>query len=131
MPFDGSCEPLTDTEIAARDDLWRILDDYPNEAPVVLAACKAGKIDGEAYGMGFYTPECGCVFSHIGAARGLPGGSRVSQIHREMHGIGPLDYSPLEEFIFNVRPGDTPATSPVVAKLTAWIEQWQARQAEG
>lgn len=125
MPLDGTtyAEPLTDTEIAARDDLWRILDDYPAEAPVVLAAAREGRIDGKMYSL---DRGCGCVFAHIANANSDDGWP-LAMAHATR--IGCATISPLELFIYATRPGDTPATSRVVHLLASWIEQWQ-RKAE-
>lgn len=108
---------MTTLEKAARADVWVVLDRYPQAAPVVLEAVKGGKIHGinsliESIddGMG------ACFYAHVAKAVG----KRYAQ-------IAPVLERSLDDFIWGVRPGDTPTTSVSLAAIRRWIVQWQRR----
>lgn len=102
-----------------RDDLWDVLDQSPHRAIALLDAAFAGKIHGKKY-----LGPCKCV---IGWTCIPQSDSEFLQIrgHTDFDVSG---FRPIECFVYEVLPGDTPANSPTVAKLVQMIEQWQERQ---
>lgn len=119
MPFDSlPTDPLTDTEIAARDDLWRWCDRLPDRVPALLSAVRKGRMDGTTF-----TRSCRCVIGTL--ATEDPWGAVMTIVRDGRLGPG---VDPIENYIFSIRPGQTPATSPIMAHLERWIVQWQMAQ---
>jgi hypothetical protein len=102
---------------AVRDDLWAILSSAPAEVPGLLAALYAGRVDGSTY-----TGDCACLVGTLANGRACD--------YREIPGLRPNAHRPAERWFLGIRPGDTPATSPIAAQAADWITTWlEAMQA--
>ena len=102
---------LADADLArARVDLERVLAAAPAEAPGVLAALRAGRIDGSVY-----EGDCACLVGTIAKIRGCS--------YRD------LDHdaaSPIERLFRAILPGHVPAINPVAKIVEGWTEEWIA-----
>ena len=96
-----------------RDDLWAVLSGAPAEVPALLAAVRAGQIDGSTY-----TGTCACLVGTIANAR------RCS--YEDIPTIAANASRPAERFFAAIRPGDTPATHEPSKIAEAWIAEWLA-----
>lgn len=120
MPLDGKnyTDTLTDTEKAARDDLFLWLDRFPARVPALREAVREGWL----FGTDFAGP-CRCV---IGTLRFCDDKGSWNEFYAVYPNGRPEGGTPVEHFVVNVEPGDTPATSDTMAHLEEWIMQWQA-----
>ena len=110
------CANLTDadlTEISA--DLDEVLSHAPQEAPALLVALRDGRVDGSCY-----EGVCACLVGTLARARGC--------VYTEVPGLTPDSGRPAERWFLAIRPGDTPATSPIVRLTADLITAWIARQ---
>jgi hypothetical protein len=100
-----------------RDDFFKVLAAAPHEVPGLLAALRAGKIDGSCY-----TGECACLVGTIAKVRGCD--------FDAIGGIVPDSNRPAERWFMALSPGDTPENHPVAKITEAWIDGWlKAREA--
>lgn len=121
MPLDCTTyvDDLTETEREARDDLWRWLGRFPDRVPALLEAVREGQMHGNTY-----VGICRCVMGNLWSSEPFwdyssPWASQEIAPSR----------NPIESFVQSECPGDTPANSPVMAKLERWIVQWQTESA--
>ena len=91
-----------------RDDIEAVLATSKDEVPALLAAIREGRIDGSVY-----AGSCACLIGTLAAARGC-----------DYHELHPDSSRPAERWFLALRPGQTPATSPVAAITAGWIEAW-------
>jgi hypothetical protein len=96
-----------------REDIEAVLALAPDEAPAVLAALEAGRVDGSVY-----EGECSCLVGTIARARGVE--------YRDLGALRPDASRPAERWFFAIRQGDTPATSPIVAWTADVVREWIA-----
>jgi hypothetical protein len=103
---------LNETQLAQfRDDFWAVLSGAPREVRGVIAALKAGKVDGSTY-----TGECSCLVGTIAKAQGC-----------EVDDIKTIKPSPsryAEVWFAGIKRGDTPESNPLAAQAVAWAEEW-------
>jgi hypothetical protein len=104
---------------AVKQDLHKVLELAPWEAESVRLAVIQGKVDGRTYG-----GECCCVKGIIAQNLGI----ETSQINR-FYGIMPDAHSPMEEFLYNIVPGDTPETSAYSKFILDCLDEFIAEQA--
>jgi hypothetical protein len=108
-----------------RGDVRALISAAPREAPALLTALRAGRVNGSCY-----HGECACLYGTIAKARA----------GRVLHGTADVVFSfgsvvrpdpsrLAERCALAIRQGDTPETSPVVALTARWIEEWIAEQA--
>lgn len=94
-----------------RTDFFDVLLRAIPEVPALLAALRAGKIDGSTY-----IGECACLAGTIANARRVPYGE-----------LGFVDSSrPAERWFLAVKKGDRPETNPIVKITVGWILEFQA-----
>ncbi len=113
--------------IAAKADIFDVLDTSPNEVPALLAALKEGRIDGTVY-----SGACCCLIGTLAAAAGL-NWQAVPDRDRGLLIRGALardERSPAEQWFIDIEEGDTPETSERVADTVQWVEEWMAKRAE-
>ncbi len=96
-------------------DVRALLSAAPAEVPALLAALRAGKIDGTCY-----EGVCCCLVGTIAAARG--------ESYTRLEGLKPDDGRPAERFALGIRPGDTPERNPLAGLLEGWIVKWMGEQ---
>jgi len=99
--------------VAAKADLWSILDLAPAEVPAVREALIAGRVDGSTY-----SGSCSCLIGTIATARGC-----------SEYGLGnlkPNSDRPAEQFFMRIRPGHVPAVNYHAALAVLWIDEWTA-----
>jgi len=94
-----------------QDDIYDILASAPAEVPGLLAALKAGQIDGSTY-----TGDCACLVGTIAKVRGCD--------YSALAGIRPDSSRPAERFFAAINPGDTPENHPLAKFAEQWIESW-------
>jgi len=94
---------------AIEEDICDVLSAAPAEVPGLLAALRAGRVDGSAY-----QGDCACLVGTIANVRGC--------LYTQIPGITPDSSRPAERFFLAIRKGDTPATNPIAALAEAWIE---------
>jgi hypothetical protein len=92
-------------------DLFDLLLRARAEIPALLAALRAGQIDGSTY-----TGPCACLVGTIARERG---------VHHDSLGVADRA-RPIERWVLGISAGDTPETHQI-AKITAsWIEEFVA-----
>ena len=94
-----------------RDDVWAVLSCAPAEAAGVLAALRAGRVDGSAY-----AGDCACLVGTIANVRGC-GYDALPQLTPDVS-------RPAEQWFLQIHEGDTPETNPAAALAAQWIEEW-------
>jgi len=115
-----TCAVLTRADLtgavltAIRDDVWAVLSSAPAEAPAVLEALRAGRVNGSTY-----HGACACLVGTIANAR-----------HCSINDLGslrPNSSRPAEAFFMSIREGDTPETSQYAKFAAEWINDWLIR----
>lgn len=119
-------ENITESDLAPiRQNMFAILDAFPNEADYVQQMLVKGWIDGSDYNP---SNSCSCLFGTI--ARKQVRGDRWAAvtamrfIDRD-HPIFPFHGS-AEICFMKIRPSDTPANNKHAAIAYLLIEEWQA-----
>jgi len=103
---------LSDSNLSGvRDDLRAVLDAAPAEVPGLLAALRAGRVDGSTY-----SGDCACLVGTIANVRGCNYKSLVT--------IKPDSSRPAERWFLAIAKGHTPETSQVAKITEGWIEEW-------
>ncbi|KDC48059.1 pentapeptide repeat-containing protein [Bordetella bronchiseptica] len=97
-----------------RDDMWAVLSATPAEVPALIAALKAGRVDGSTY-----RGECACLVGTLANAREVSYGSIES--------LEPNSSRPIERFFLSISRGDTPETNQFSKLALEWAEEWLAR----
>ena len=102
---------LSDANLrGVREDLYRVLDQQPGEVDGLLAALRAGKVDGSQY-----EGECACLVGTLAHVAARPYADLV---------VKPNSTRPAEIWFLAITEGDTPATSQVAKITEEWIETW-------
>ena len=96
-----------------RDDLYAVLSAAPLEVPALIAALKAGKVNGSTY-----SGDCACLVGTIANARGCEKDDLVT--------IEPDSDRPAERWFMNIHPGDTPEKSHVAKLTVEWVDEFLA-----
>lgn len=108
-------------------DLFAILDKAPWEAYAVRQAVIKGQIDGTKY-----KGDCCCIKGIIAKNAGLTIGklgTYDSPLFESTYGIKlGLFSSPLEQYIVDIRPGQTPENDERCKQLLAWLNEYIAEQ---
>jgi hypothetical protein len=99
-----------------RGDFFDVLRRAEGEVPALLAALRAGKVDGSTY-----TGACACLAGTIANARG---------VHYETLDFVDSD-RPAERWFLAIKKRDTPATNPVAKITERWIEEFMALAGAG
>jgi len=106
---------LTGADLTSiRDDVWAVLSSAPAEAPAVLEALRAGRVNGSTY-----HGACACLVGTIANTR-----------HCSINDLGPLrpnSSRPAETFFMSIREGDTPETSQHAKLAAEWVNDWLIR----
>jgi len=93
---------------AYKSDIWMLLTENRHEAAGVLAALKAGAVDGSTY-----SGDCACLVGTIANLK-----------HCNVETL-PMDSSrPAEQWFMMIRPGDTPENSSAAKQAAEWIKEW-------
>jgi uncharacterized protein YjbI with pentapeptide repeats len=100
-----------------RDDLRLVLDSAPVEVAGLLAALRAGQINGSTY-----SGSCACLVGTIANLRGCE--------YDRIEGLSPDSGRPAEKWFLALRQGHTPDNSEVAAITEGWILEWQAARGE-
>lgn len=119
------------------NDLLEEIDAGQSEVYDLLIAC----IDGRIYGASYFYPlygdpipkPSGCVLGHLVLSRDVTvysqwlessnGSFKIKKILFPER-MGAMETRDIERYIWNVTTGDTPETSPIVANLKKWCEEW-------
>ena len=106
-----------------RDQLRRLCDAYPTVARELQAVVRAGRIHGGTYW--YAMSKCGCL---CGWTAWLIGAEYVVGYvyDRAINISNTLSTERLESLILEIKPGDTPATSPALALVDTWLTEWLA-----
>jgi len=94
-----------------RDDIWAVLSSAPSEVPALIAALKAGRVDGTTY-----EGECACLVGTIANVRNMH--------YRGLDSLTPNPSRPAERFFLSINKGDTPETNQFSKLALEWSEQW-------
>ena len=94
-----------------------MLDAAPKEVAGLLAALKAGDVDGSTY-----EGECACLVGTIANVRGCD--------FKSLPGLVPNGDRPAEKWFLAIREGDTPRNSQVCAIAAKWVEEWLSAHPE-
>jgi hypothetical protein len=97
-----------------RDDIWAVLSSAPHEAPAVLAALRAGTVDGSSY-----SGDCACLVGTIAKAAGCD--------YDALPVLKPDARRLAETWFMGIHPGDTPETSERAKLAAEWVEDWIGR----
>jgi hypothetical protein len=99
-----------------RADLFDVLLRARAELPALLAALRAGRVNGSTY-----TGDCACLAGTIANARGV-----------KYRTLGFVDSNrPAERWFLAINEGDTPATNSIAKITEGWIEEFLALTAPG
>jgi len=109
----------------AKADLYAVLDTAPAEAPAVLTALEAGRVDGSTY-----TGECACLVGTIAHARGIDPEQVPSRSNAADDVLSRDSTRPAEVWFMQIRQGDTPSTSPICAMTAVWVRDYLQRRTE-
>jgi hypothetical protein len=90
------------------DVLWRV----PHEVDGLIAALKAGKVNGSTY-----EGVCACLCGTIANIKYCK--------HNNIPGLVPDSSRPIERFFLSIATGDTPETNPFSALAVRWAEAFQ------
>ena len=102
--------------VRIKDDFFTVLDAAAAEVPALLAALRAGHINGSAY-----EGECSCLKGTIATARGVS--------YKTMEGpLAPNVNTPAETWFLAIRKNYKPDNSQVASITEEWILEWQAKQ---
>jgi uncharacterized protein YjbI with pentapeptide repeats len=119
---DLSDADLSDADLAGiREDFRARLELVPHEVGGLLAALRAGRINGRAY-----EGECACFVGTVANLRGCHYGDKIG-----MAALKPAPNSPTEKWFLAIRTGDTPETNQVAAITDDWICEFLAERGEG
>jgi hypothetical protein len=91
-----------------------VLSSAPAEAPAVLEALRAGRVEGSTY-----QGECACLVGTIANAR-----------HTDYTNLGVLQPNsgrPAEVWFLGIHKGDTPETNTQAKYAVEWAEDWLLR----
>jgi alkylated DNA nucleotide flippase Atl1 len=91
-------------------DLWMVLTQNRAEVPGLLAALRAGRVDGSTY-----EGECACLVGTI---------ANIRQVDHAT--LSPDSDRPCERWFMMIKRGDTPETSHAAKQVEAWILEWMA-----
>jgi uncharacterized protein YjbI with pentapeptide repeats len=105
---------LTRADLTAiQEDLYDVLWHAKHEAPALLSALNAGRVDGSTY-----EGPCACLVGTIAAASGCS--------YRTMAGVQPNASRPAERWFLAILPGHTPETCPITKITADWVSSWIA-----
>ena len=108
-------DDLIDADLTPfRDDVWAVLSAAPAEAEAVLAALRAGKVDGSCY-----QGKCACLIGTIANARQCT--------YQDLGILRPDSCRMAELWFTRISPGDTPDTNHSAKLAAEWIEDWLTR----
>ncbi len=102
---------LTETEAAAKADIFEILSHAPGEVRGVQEALREGRINGS-----FYIGECCCLIGTIAKLQ-----------HRDIRETFPTvlhNYSPAEKWFMPILPGKNPRNSKRARITDEWLTEW-------
>jgi hypothetical protein len=117
----GNEEPTMINLPAIEADLYRILNACT--LPEILhmrTNLVAGRINGETYFPTSTTPGCSCLVGAILEYQGIS----LCKAFRDNLGFYVDPYSPIEYYVKNVLPSETPATCPELANVLSWIDAY-------
>ena len=108
---------LTDANLSGaylrgfRDDVWAVLSSAPAEAEAVLAALRAGKVDGSTY-----SGDCACLVGTIAKTRGCS--------TDQLGALEPDANRLAETWFTQIKPGNTPENHEPTRLAAEWVSQW-------
>ncbi len=102
---------------AAKKDIFAIMDRHPGMYQTVRMAILTGKIFGVCPNL---FGGCGCVKAHIRAELG----------DVEFPSYIGLRVTPIETYVLNVTPNQTPTVCERLQNVVWWLDEWKAKQAE-
>ena len=88
----------------AKEDLFNLLEANEDRYNSLRRAVIEGRINGLLPSFSMFT-KCGCIKAHMMVTPQYP-------------------WTPIEQFVLNIRPGETPATSPVLKTILSWLDEW-------
>ncbi len=97
-----------------RNDLYAVLSEAPAEVAGLLAAIRAGTIDGSQY-----QGQCACLVGTIAKVRGCD--------YDKLGALVPDSSRPSEIWFMGIAPGDTPTTNFRAQMAEQWIAEWLDR----
>ena len=101
--------------VRIKDDFFTVLDAAAAEVPALLAALRAGHINGSAY-----EGECSCLKGTIATARGVS--------YKTMQGpLAPNVKTPAEAWFLGIKKNYKPDNSQVASITEEWILEWQGK----
>lgn len=120
---------------AIRASLDAILDVVdPSSITALQQAVAEGRIDGSNYLVGVPTVHrhrldpataCGCIKGHLLMAEDVSIDELEQTIEQYLYESDlEVDQHLVESYIEEIDPGDTPETSPILANVARWIEEY-------
>ena len=94
-----------------RDDVWAVLSAAPAEVPGLIAALKAGTVEGSSY-----EGDCACLVGTIAKVRGCG--------YKALGTLKPDSSRMAEQWFLGIHKGDTPETSKAAKLAHDWATQW-------
>jgi len=98
---------------AIREDLVQVLNAAPAEVPGLLAALRAGKVEGSTY-----EGACACLVGTLANVRGC--------FYRELGALRPDPDRPAERWFLAITEGAKPENNQVAKITEGWIVEWLA-----
>jgi hypothetical protein len=117
-------EEVTEEDLApVRENMFAVLNAFPQEAEYVQRMLVEGKIDAWTYNP---NRECSCLFGTIGRAKGWME-YQASRLSYEFEDVEAEEMGSAEALFTDIFPGDTPATNKSAAIAFILIEEWLSR----
>ena len=95
-----------------RGDYFDVLLRVPNEVDGLIAALRAGKVNGSCY-----EGECCCLCGTIANLQHCN--------YQKIPGLVPDGSRPIERFFLAIRPGHTPENNPWCKQAVEWAEEFK------
>ena len=107
---------LSDSDLSEiRRDVEHILFCHAAEVPALLAALRAGEVDGSTY-----KGSCACLVGTLANAAGVDLDASQPEWEKDHR-------RPAEMFFTAIRSGDRPETNAAAKAAEGWIVDWQRR----
>lgn len=108
-----------------KDQFFALLATYSDAVAKIRAALNDGCIDGTGYG---YENTRGCVFGVVSRVYDEDP-MQLAEMFEADEDFGYI--SAVEQLVYGIHEGDTPATNPVSALLVGWIDSLPSVDTEG
>jgi hypothetical protein len=107
--------------VKAREELFHLLDEHPNEVGRLYEKIINGEINGRSINS---RDKCGCIYATV---LNINDSNDLFYVRREL-GCKWLSFTPLENFALPIRPGMEPKNYERIRLLLRAIDLWKANR---